>query len=154
MSGFDFDTAHLLAGGLVLISMMMLYQDRLTALINAALDEPVGYLNPNLYAALPYTSVYRDINDGISNAQGGAPGYRSGPGWDACTGFGSIVGAAFEIALQGVGLRDAVSIRPLRTAGSSSVTSRIGTEAAAAARIRPSPFGASAPRRSSVKPRP
>jgi hydrogenase-4 component E len=34
MSGFDFDTAHLLAGGLVLISMMMLYQDRLTALIN------------------------------------------------------------------------------------------------------------------------
>ena len=34
MSGFDFDVAHLLAGSLVLISFMMLYQDRLTALIN------------------------------------------------------------------------------------------------------------------------
>ena len=34
MSGLDFDIAHLLAGGLVLVSLMMLYQDRLTALIN------------------------------------------------------------------------------------------------------------------------
>ena len=34
MSGLQFDIAHLLAGGLVLISLMMLYQDRLTALIN------------------------------------------------------------------------------------------------------------------------
>jgi hydrogenase-4 component E len=34
VSGLDFDFAHLLAGSLVLISFMMLYQDRLTALIN------------------------------------------------------------------------------------------------------------------------
>lgn len=34
MSGLSFDIAHLLAGGLVLISLLMLYQDRLTALIN------------------------------------------------------------------------------------------------------------------------
>jgi hydrogenase-4 component E len=34
MSGLEFDIAHLLAGGLVLISLLMLYQDRLTALIN------------------------------------------------------------------------------------------------------------------------
>ena len=34
MSSLDFDIAHLLAGGLVLISLMMLFQDRLTALIN------------------------------------------------------------------------------------------------------------------------
>jgi len=34
MSSLDFDIAHLLAGGLVLISLLMLYQDRLTALIN------------------------------------------------------------------------------------------------------------------------
>jgi hydrogenase-4 component E len=34
MSAIDFDIAHLLAGGLVLISLLMLYQDRLTALIN------------------------------------------------------------------------------------------------------------------------
>jgi hydrogenase-4 component E len=34
VSGIQFDIAHLLAGTLVLISLMMLYQDRLTALIN------------------------------------------------------------------------------------------------------------------------
>jgi len=31
---FVFDVAHLLAGGLVLISFMLLYQDRLYALLN------------------------------------------------------------------------------------------------------------------------
>ena len=34
MHGLDFDIAHMLAGGLVLVSFMMLYQDRLYALIN------------------------------------------------------------------------------------------------------------------------
>ena len=34
MHGFAFDVAHMLAGGLVLASFMMLYQDRLYALIN------------------------------------------------------------------------------------------------------------------------
>ena len=30
----------------------------------------------------------------MSNATAGAKGYTSGPGWDACTGFGSINGTA------------------------------------------------------------
>ncbi len=34
MSGIGFDVAHMLAGVLVLISFMLLYQDRITALIN------------------------------------------------------------------------------------------------------------------------
>ena len=34
MNGLQFDIAHALAGGLVLISLMMLYQDRLFSLIN------------------------------------------------------------------------------------------------------------------------
>jgi hydrogenase-4 component E len=34
MHGLDFDVAHLLAGGLVLLSFMLLYQDRLYALLN------------------------------------------------------------------------------------------------------------------------
>ena len=34
MHGFDFDLAHMLAGGLVLVSLAMLYQDRLYSLIN------------------------------------------------------------------------------------------------------------------------
>ncbi len=75
----------------------------LTALINAGMGEPIGYLNPNLYA-LPYAYVYSDINDGISNARGGAPGYKSGPAWDACTGLGRVNGTALENALWGMGL--------------------------------------------------
>jgi hydrogenase-4 component E len=34
MSSLEFDIAHMLAGGLVLVSFMMLYQDRLYALLN------------------------------------------------------------------------------------------------------------------------
>src|SRR5687768_870523 len=34
MRGLSFDVAHLLAGGLVLVSFMQLYQDRLYALLN------------------------------------------------------------------------------------------------------------------------
>jgi hydrogenase-4 component E len=34
MHGLDFDIAHMLAGGLVLVSFVMLYQDRMYALIN------------------------------------------------------------------------------------------------------------------------
>lgn len=35
MDGLAFDIAHMLAGGLVLVSFMMIYQDRLYALLNA-----------------------------------------------------------------------------------------------------------------------
>ena len=34
MDRLDFDVAHLFAGGLVLVSFMLLYQDRLYALLN------------------------------------------------------------------------------------------------------------------------
>jgi len=75
----------------------------LAVLLNAGFGQPIGYLNPNLYA-VPYAYVFRDINDGISNARGGAPGYKSGAAWDACTGLGSVNGTALENALRGMGL--------------------------------------------------
>src|SRR5215510_12010093 len=34
MAGYQFDVAHMLAGGLVLVSFMLLYQDRMFALLN------------------------------------------------------------------------------------------------------------------------
>src|SRR5918996_4255193 len=34
MNNFALDVAHLLAGGLVLVSLLMLYQDRLSSLLN------------------------------------------------------------------------------------------------------------------------
>jgi hydrogenase-4 component E len=42
VSGLAFDTAHLLAGGMVLISLLMLFQDRLTALINVFAAQAVA----------------------------------------------------------------------------------------------------------------
>ena len=78
----------------------------LVARLNVAVGEPLGFLNTNLYAfAGPY--VYRDIADGVSN---GTPGYKSGPGWDACTGFGSVNGMAILEALQGVGEPPAMAV--------------------------------------------
>ena len=80
------------------------------ALINASLNKRVGYLNPTLYG-LGSSAVFRDINDGVSNAVSwtnddgsvGGPslGYSSGPGWDACTGWGGIDGNALLSALTG-----------------------------------------------------
>ncbi len=80
----------------------------LIALINASLNKRVGYLNPTLYG-LGSSAVFRDINDGVSNAVSwtnddgsvGGPslGYSSGPGWDACTGWGGIDGNALLSAL-------------------------------------------------------
>jgi subtilase family serine protease len=95
----------------------------LIARINAALstaagyDLRVGYLNPTLYTlGVAGSTVFRDINDGVSNSvptvaiapsvisrvsyTSPSPGYVSSPGWDACTGWGSIDGSALLAALR------------------------------------------------------
>lgn len=82
----------------------------LIALINAALAERVGYINPILYE-LGGTDIFRGVNDGVSNSirwknrdgsvGGPSPGYVSHAGWNACTGWGSINGVALLKALRG-----------------------------------------------------
>ena len=75
----------------------------MVALLNATLGEPLGYLNYNLYAFVgPY--VYRDIVSGSNGA------YSAKPGWDACTGFGSVDGLAMANALRGIGLPPALAV--------------------------------------------
>jgi kumamolisin len=64
----------------------------LVALLNKALGRPVGYLQPQLYAA-SVAATFRDITEGSNGA------YSAGPGWDACTGLGSPNGAALLAAL-------------------------------------------------------
>jgi kumamolisin len=71
----------------------------LMALINATLGDSIGYLNPTIYQ-LGSTDVFRDISDGGSNSDAGAPGYVSIAGWDACTGWGSVNGAALLNAIE------------------------------------------------------
>jgi kumamolisin len=65
----------------------------LIALINQQLGKPVGFLNTALYAK--GTSGLTDITSGTNGA------YQAGPGWDACTGWGSPSGQALLAALKG-----------------------------------------------------
>jgi hydrogenase-4 component E len=72
MDGLHFDVAHMLAGGLVLVSFMMLYQDRLYALLNIfALHSVVLALSvgwqayiqdaPHLYITTAIAIVFKGI---------------------------------------------------------------------------------------------
>jgi hypothetical protein len=73
----------------------------LIAVINAALGEPVGFLNPSIYEF--GSSVFRDIKPPpgpTNNSNSGISGYPAGQGWDACTGWGSPNGVALLTALQ------------------------------------------------------
>jgi kumamolisin len=71
----------------------------LIARINANLGFSVGYLNSTLYA-LP-ASTFSDISGAAGpadNSFGQVKGYAVTPGWDACTGLGSIRGSALQNA--------------------------------------------------------
>jgi kumamolisin len=67
----------------------------LIALLNQQLGHPVGFLNPLLYGALQNKNVTTDITEGNNGA------YQAGPGWDACTGWGSPNGQNLLKALNG-----------------------------------------------------
>ena len=54
----------------------------------------MGFLNPLLYGSLAGQGVTRDVTSGT---------YSAGPGWDACTGWGSPRGSALLAALLGGG---------------------------------------------------
>jgi kumamolisin len=72
----------------------------LIAVLDAALGENVGFVNPVLYAL--GSSVFRDIvaePGAADNGLFGTPGYPVLSGWDACTGWGSPRGQAL---LQGL----------------------------------------------------
>ena len=72
----------------------------LIAVINAALGQNVGFVNPVFYAL--GSSAFRDIvapPGPLTNGNGGVPGYPAGAGWDACTGWGSPNGTALLRAL-------------------------------------------------------
>jgi kumamolisin len=63
----------------------------LVALLNEKRAEPVGLLQPVLYA---HPALLRDVTQGDNGA------YRAGPGWDACTGLGSPKGKDLAAALR------------------------------------------------------
>jgi kumamolisin len=58
----------------------------LLTLLNQGIGKPVGYINPLLYEKTS-VAAFRDVVSGTNGA------YSAGPGWDACTGWGSPDGA-------------------------------------------------------------
>ncbi len=66
----------------------------LVARLNQAIGKPVGFLNPTLYGFDPQSGVFRDITEGNNGA------YSAGPGWDACSGLGAVVGTKLLQALS------------------------------------------------------
>lgn len=81
----------------------------LIAIINQAIGTRVGFLNPILYTyGVGNSDAFRDIQSGSNqyryqaSANSGivtVPGYEAGPGWDACTGYGSPNGQKLLSAL-------------------------------------------------------
>jgi Pro-kumamolisin, activation domain len=71
----------------------------LTAVINAFLGRSTGFLNPTLYRHGP--AICHDVRFGNNDSGNApdAPAYVAGPGWDACTGWGSIDGSRLRAAL-------------------------------------------------------
>jgi kumamolisin len=65
----------------------------LTARINQSIGKPVGFINPLLYQNAGRVSEFNDVTSGNNGA------YAAGPGWDACTGFGSPIGAKIATVL-------------------------------------------------------
>jgi kumamolisin len=67
----------------------------LIAGFNSELKTSVGYFNPTLYQQVAAkTGTFHDITSGNNGD------YKAGPGWDACTGWGSPNGAAILQALS------------------------------------------------------
>lgn len=72
----------------------------LIALINEKLGAGAGYLNVLLYSKLGKSGAFHDITKGSNDLTGLVGGYKAGPGWDACSGFGSPDGAAILAGLE------------------------------------------------------
>lgn len=61
----------------------------LVAVMNQALGKSAGYLNPTIYTEVaPTAGTFHDITSGNNGS------YDAGPGWDACTGWGTPNGNA------------------------------------------------------------
>jgi kumamolisin len=90
----DVDGSDIVVGGTSAVAPLWA---GLIACFNSALKTSVGYLNPTLYQTLASVAgTFHDVTTGNNG------GYQAGPGWDACTGWGSPNGAAIMLSLAGV----------------------------------------------------
>ncbi len=67
----------------------------LIALFNQKIGTPIGFLNPLIYGSLSGKGLFNDVISGNNGA------FSAGPGWDACTGWGSPIGTKLLTGLGG-----------------------------------------------------
>ena len=88
----DVDGSDIVVGGTSAVAPLWA---GLIACFNSGLKSPVGYLNPALYQQIAANSgTFHDITSGNNGS------YSAGPGWDACSGWGSPNGAAILRAIS------------------------------------------------------
>jgi kumamolisin len=89
----EVDGTHTVVGGTSAVAPLWA---GLIACFNSGLKTSIGYFNLTLYQQLAADpGTFHDITSGNNG------GYQAGPGWDACTGWGSPNGAAILQALAG-----------------------------------------------------
>ncbi len=75
----------------------------LIALINQKLKGRAGFINPQIYALAANSGAFHDItagNNRVTFKTFKNVGYDAQPGWDACSGLGSVNGAALAGLLK------------------------------------------------------
>ena len=111
----------------------------LIARINQGLGRRVGFIHPILYR-LAGTDAFRDITEGSNGF------FKSGIGWDACTGHGAPVGRAlFEAVKRELAKRPARKpedppTQPTDIAGQAQQSARLAQQAARFAQFAISPL--------------
>jgi kumamolisin len=89
----DVDGSNIVVGGTSAVAPLWA---GLIACFNSGLKTPAGYFNPTLYQQVATAAgTFHDITSGNNGS------YQAGPGWDACTGWGSPNGAAILQSLAG-----------------------------------------------------
>ena len=68
----------------------------LIALLNQSLKTRLGFINPLLYKLPASSGAFHDVTAGNNGD------YRTGPGWDPCTGLGTPDGQKLVAALKSV----------------------------------------------------
>jgi kumamolisin len=80
------DGQEMVIGGTSAVAPLMA---GLIARVNQSKAKSVGFINPTLYAN---AKLCRDITQGDNITTSTNEGYRAGPGWDACSGWGVLSG--------------------------------------------------------------
>ncbi|MCG8461066.1 MAG: S8 family serine peptidase, partial [Holophagales bacterium] len=71
----------------------------LVARLNEALGRRLGFATPAFYRLGDHVGAFRDIVEGNNANAAWVGGYAAGPGWDACSGWGSPDGEGLLAAL-------------------------------------------------------